>query len=83
MSNDDTLKITVATPHKLKTSLLTSVSDFAFFCFCLYHAGTPDSVNPFSVLFPSESESYVMTNGQLASLSWNKAPIWGLRPDFY
>jgi hypothetical protein len=25
----------------------------------------------------SESESYVTTNGQLASMSWNKAPIWG------
>jgi hypothetical protein len=31
----------------------------------------------------SESESYVTTNSQSASLSWNKAPIWGLRPDFY
>jgi hypothetical protein len=31
----------------------------------------------------SESESYVMTDGQPASLSWNKAPIWGLRPDLY
>jgi hypothetical protein len=30
-----------------------------------------------------ESESYITTNGQSASLSWNKAPIWGLRPDFY
>jgi hypothetical protein len=30
-----------------------------------------------------ESESYVMTDGQPASLSWNKAPIWGLRPDLY
>jgi hypothetical protein len=30
-----------------------------------------------------ESESYVTTDGQPASLSWNKAPIWGLRPDFY
>jgi hypothetical protein len=29
-----------------------------------------------------ESESYVMTDGQPASLFWNKAPIWGLRPDF-
>jgi hypothetical protein len=28
-------------------------------------------------------ESYVTTNGQSASLSWNEAPIWGLRPDFY
>jgi hypothetical protein len=24
-----------------------------------------------------------MTDGQSASLSWNKAPIWGLRPDWY
>jgi hypothetical protein len=31
----------------------------------------------------SESESYVTTDGQSAGLSWNKAPIWGLRPDFY
>jgi hypothetical protein len=26
---------------------------------------------------------YVTTKGQSASLSWNKAPILGLRPDFY
>jgi hypothetical protein len=24
-----------------------------------------------------------MTDGQSASLSWNKAPIWGLQPKFY
>jgi hypothetical protein len=30
-----------------------------------------------------ESESYVTTDGQPASLSWNKAPIWGLGPDLY
>jgi hypothetical protein len=24
-----------------------------------------------------------MTGGQSASLSWNKTPIWSLRPDFY
>jgi hypothetical protein len=29
------------------------------------------------------SESYITTDGQLTSLSWNKAPIWGLRPDLY
>jgi hypothetical protein len=29
------------------------------------------------------SESYVTTDGQSASLSWHKAPMWGLRPDFY
>jgi hypothetical protein len=28
-------------------------------------------------------ESYVTTDGQSASLSWSKAPIWGLRPDLY
>jgi hypothetical protein len=32
-------------------------------------------------LLESESESYVTTDGQPASLSRNKAPIWGLRPD--
>jgi hypothetical protein len=31
----------------------------------------------------SESVTYGTTDGQSASLSWNKAPIWGLRPDFY
>jgi hypothetical protein len=29
------------------------------------------------------SESYVTTDGQSASLSWNKAPICGLLPDIY
>jgi hypothetical protein len=31
----------------------------------------------------TESESYVTTDGQSASLSWNKALIWGLLPDLY
>jgi hypothetical protein len=31
----------------------------------------------------AQSHSYVTTDGQLASLSWNKAPIWGLRTDLY
>jgi hypothetical protein len=30
-----------------------------------------------------ESESYVTTDGQSVIPSWNKAPIWGLRPDLY
>jgi hypothetical protein len=29
------------------------------------------------------SESYITTDGQSASLSWNKAPIWHLGPDLY
>jgi hypothetical protein len=28
-------------------------------------------------------QSYVTTDSQPASLSWSKAPIWGLRPDLY
>jgi hypothetical protein len=28
-----------------------------------------------------KSQSYITTDGQPASLSWNKARIWGLRPD--
>jgi hypothetical protein len=31
----------------------------------------------------AEPEPYVTTDGQSARLSWNKAPIWGLWPDFY
>jgi hypothetical protein len=32
----------------------------------------------------SLSQSYYVTiDSQSASLSWNEAPIWGLRPDFY
>jgi hypothetical protein len=31
----------------------------------------------------SQSQCYVTTNGQSASLSWCQAPIWGLIPDFY
>jgi hypothetical protein len=30
-----------------------------------------------------ESESYVTTDGQTASMSWSKAPTWSLRPDLY
>jgi hypothetical protein len=29
----------------------------------------------------TQSQSYITTDGQSASLSWNKAPNWGLRPD--
>jgi hypothetical protein len=35
------------------------------------------------VIWTSESESYITTDGQYASLSWIKAPIWNLRPDLY
>jgi hypothetical protein len=34
-------------------------------------------------LVKSQSQNYITTNGQSASLSRNKAPIWGLRPDIY
>jgi hypothetical protein len=34
-------------------------------------------------LTASRVESYVTTDNLSASLSWNKAPILGLRPDFY
>jgi hypothetical protein len=50
------------------------------------HASTWDSsLLVVFLLLPasSESESYVTTDDQPASLSWNKAPIWGLRPDLY
>jgi hypothetical protein len=39
------------------------------------------SLEFYSSWIESESESYVTSDSQSASLSWNKAPIWGLRPD--
>jgi hypothetical protein len=30
-----------------------------------------------------EPESYISTDGQSDSLSWNKTSVWGLRQDFY
>jgi hypothetical protein len=57
-------------------SLLTTV---------LYSIYSPSTV-VYPVYFAStstESESDVTTDSQLASLSWYKAPIRGLRPDFY
>jgi hypothetical protein len=43
----------------------------------------PQALGSFFVASESESDSYITTDGQAASLSWNKAPIWGLRPDNY
>jgi hypothetical protein len=43
----------------------------------------PLYTNPLLLESDSESESYVTTYGQSACLSWNKAPIWGLRLDSY
>jgi hypothetical protein len=37
----------------------------------------------FWALCECESQSYVTTDDQSASLSWNKAPMWGLRPVIY
>jgi hypothetical protein len=31
----------------------------------------------------TQSQSYIMTDGQSASVSWCQAPIWGPRPNFY
>jgi hypothetical protein len=35
------------------------------------------------IKYTSQSQSYVMTDSQSASLPWNKVPIWGLRPGLY
>jgi hypothetical protein len=68
-----------AVTEYLTTSLLGNMInleeslEFPFSNSCLTH----------TYLSESESESYIMTDVPSASLSWNKAPIWGLRPDFY
>jgi hypothetical protein len=51
---------------------------------------TTDTLSYFSTrdffskwLLKSWVMSLITTEGQSASLSWNKAPTWGIRPDFY
>jgi hypothetical protein len=46
-------------------------------------ASTPEYSTHLSAFCQSHSQSYVTTDGQLDSQSWNKVPIWGLRSDFY
>jgi hypothetical protein len=76
-NNYDTIKITVVIIHKATSS--TSV--------CLVIRWILKNLYSLevriSLIFTSLSESYITTDGQSASLSWNKASIWGLRPDFY
>jgi hypothetical protein len=44
-----------------------------------YHTHTyTHSTPPLNI----QSQNYLTTDGQCASLSWCQAPIWGLRPDF-
>jgi hypothetical protein len=58
------------------------------FCFsCLSSLSTSElsywiELNSVTELAQCWVEFYITTDGQPASLSWNKAPIWGLRPDF-
>jgi hypothetical protein len=50
-------------------------------CRLTLHSWTLNYWTAFSIL--SWIESYVTTDGQPTSLSWNQAPFWGLRPDLY
>jgi hypothetical protein len=62
--------------------LVTTVHKSLTHCHLLptgHSTGTVLTSNELSV----QSQSYVTTDGQSASVSWNKASIWGLQPDFY
>jgi hypothetical protein len=49
----------------------------------VHHSKSSFYLTLFNQCSLSLSLSYITTDGQSASLSWNKAPVWGLRPDFY
>jgi hypothetical protein len=44
---------------------------------------SPTTTRRAPLISQSQSQSYIATDGQSASLSWYEAPIWGLRPDIY
>jgi hypothetical protein len=71
-NNYNTLKITVIITN-VKSHIKFSQADFQFF----FNYELPVAMS-YRQLTLSESESYVTTDGQSASLSWNKPPIWGL-----
>jgi hypothetical protein len=71
-----TLKITVTIAHVTSRAKSSNSSSG--------HTAVPFELrNPSEVNSESESEPYVTTDGQSASLSWYKAPIRGLRPDLF
>jgi hypothetical protein len=72
---------TIADLHNLEpldTNLLTTLHFL-----CNFSSPQLKSSNLQVSTFSKLSLSHVTTDGQSANLSWNKAPIWGLRSDFY
>jgi hypothetical protein len=61
--------------------LLSQIRDFPFRC--LLQLVFDPSFTRDTLCESCRVESYVTTDGQSASLSWNETSIWGLRPDFY
>jgi hypothetical protein len=68
----------IITAHTLNSFLATSVLRMLYLIW-----GWSLLLRSPSTWIESKSESYITTDGQSASLSWNKAPIWGFRPDIY
>jgi hypothetical protein len=74
----------------VKSSLRSLIAFFPLFYNCKFprldsilSPAIPKLISPQAGVSKLNSESYVPTDGQPASLSWNKAPNWGLRPDLY
>jgi hypothetical protein len=91
-----TLQFTVAHALGLSVFHLSSLSNRSSFRNCHFRAlqilhmkSSSHTLHPRSatscILLYSwfHFVSHFMTDGQSASLSWHKAPIWGLRPDMY
>jgi hypothetical protein len=75
-------------PQDRVSQLYPQPRGYLFIAFCTTYRATwrYSTPPPRGVLEPthaSQSQSHDTTDGQSASLSWNKAPVWSLRPDFY
>jgi hypothetical protein len=88
-NNYNTLKITLTITQKIKRSTsacsrcLVTIRIWIFNYWTVFWILLQMNLWPNWIETESKSESYVTTDGESASLSWNKAPIWGLRSDFY
>jgi hypothetical protein len=69
--------------HVVTTNNYNTITNFHTLQITTAHTVFSSQPDVQVTLLESESESYVTIDGQSVSLSWNKAPIWHLRPHFY
>jgi hypothetical protein len=72
----------IKTAHKLNFLMKSVWEILTVVCLNLEESPVSRILDLWTLQYESESQSYITTDGQSASLSWNKAPIWGVTTRF-